>query len=94
MAKLTQEKISEIIEKYKVLKTYAAVSRATGVSPATVKKYVLENQAKVTEQEVQKDIFENVSFVERPLIFVRKLEDLDEDSLSLTEDELDFLKEI
>lgn len=40
MAKITYEDIKNINELYANLKTYAAVSRATGFSPATVKKYV------------------------------------------------------
>lgn len=40
---ITQKDIKEINELYAQLKTYAAVSRATGFSPATVKKYVAQD---------------------------------------------------
>lgn len=40
MAKLTKEKISEIIDAYNEIGTYSGAAKACGVSPATVKKYV------------------------------------------------------
>lgn len=43
MTAITQDKIIEINRAYKAYGTYAAASRATGVSPATVKKYVITN---------------------------------------------------
>lgn len=39
--KITEEKIIEINKLYKQLGTYAAVARETGVSPTTVKKYII-----------------------------------------------------
>lgn len=49
MAKITYEDIKNINELYADLKTYAAVSRATGFSPATVKKYVQKNYVPVRD---------------------------------------------
>ena len=43
MKVITQKEIKEINRLYLQLKTYAAVSRATGFSPATVKKYIISN---------------------------------------------------
>lgn len=43
MTVITQKEIKEINRLYAELKTYAAVSRATGFSPATVKKYVIKD---------------------------------------------------
>lgn len=40
---VTQNDIREINRLYLELKTYAAVSRATGFSPATVKKYIIQD---------------------------------------------------
>ena len=40
---ITQNDIREINRLYLELKTYAAVSRATGFSPATVKKYIIQD---------------------------------------------------
>lgn len=40
MKVITQKDVKEMNRLYAELKTYAAVSRATGFSPATVKKYI------------------------------------------------------
>lgn len=64
--KVTQDMIIQINELYKELKTYAAVSRVVGVSPTTVKKYVVQDYQKPTssskeniiqEQEINFEIF-------------------------------------
>lgn len=63
--KVTQDMIIQINELYKELKTYAAVSRVVGVSPTTVKKYVIQDYQKPTpsreniiqEQEINFEIF-------------------------------------
>ena len=41
--KITQDKIIEINNLYFSLKTYAAVARQLGISPSTVKKYVIKD---------------------------------------------------
>lgn len=41
MAKLTQEKINEIIKVYNEIGTYSGTASKVGCSPATVKKYVM-----------------------------------------------------
>ena len=49
MTVITQKEIKEINQLYAKLKTYAAVARATGFSPATVKKYVIKDWTDVDE---------------------------------------------
>ncbi len=49
MTVITQKEIREINRLYAELKTYAAVARATGFSPATVKKYVIKDWKDVDE---------------------------------------------
>ena len=43
MTVITQKEIKEMNRLYAELGTYAAVSRATGFSPATVKKYIIKD---------------------------------------------------
>lgn len=43
MRYVTQDNIKKMNELYLQLKTYAAVSRATGFAPSTVKKYIIPN---------------------------------------------------
>lgn len=49
MTVITQKEIKEINRLYLQLKTYAAVARATGFSPATVKKYIIKDYAETDE---------------------------------------------
>lgn len=49
MKVITQKEIREMNSLYLQLKTYAAVSRATGFSPATVKKYIIPNYSEPEE---------------------------------------------
>ena len=49
MTIITQKEIKEINRLYLQLKTYAAVARATGFSPATVKKYVIKDYVEADE---------------------------------------------
>ena len=49
MKVITQKEIKEINKLYNELKTYAAVSRATGFSPATVKKYIIKDYKPMDE---------------------------------------------
>lgn len=49
MTVITQKEIKEINRLYLQLKTYAAVARATGFSPATVKKYVIKDYVEADE---------------------------------------------
>lgn len=46
---VTQEDIKTINKLYAELKTYAAVARKTGFSPATVKKYIIDGYTPVDE---------------------------------------------
>lgn len=50
MTVITQKEIKEINRLYAQFKTYAAVSRATGFSPATVKKYVIKDYVEPVEE--------------------------------------------
>ena len=49
MRVVTQNDIKEFNKLYIELKTYAAVARATGFSPATVKKYIIKDYKEVEE---------------------------------------------
>lgn len=49
---ITQADIKKINQLYLELKTYAAVSRATGFSPGTVKKYVNPNYENISKNNV------------------------------------------
>lgn len=53
--RITQEKIQEINEAYFVIGTYSGVAQKVGVSPSTVKKYIISNyvpQSKVKLNQV------------------------------------------
>ena len=52
MKLITQEDKKLINKLYKELGTYAAVSRATGFSPGTVKKYIIPNYTEVNEETI------------------------------------------
>ena len=53
MARLSEEKIQEIIREYPLIGTYSGVAKKVGVSPATVKKYI--EQYKPSEPIEQKE---------------------------------------
>lgn len=52
MKVITNSDIKEINRLYIDLKTYAAVARATGFSPATVKKYVIKDYKIIDENNI------------------------------------------
>ena len=52
MKVVTQNDIKKINQLYCELKTYAAVARITGFSPATVKKYIIPNFQTVDETKI------------------------------------------
>ena len=54
MRYVTQDDIKRINELYIQLKTYAAVSRATGFAPSTVKKYVINGYQVVDTSKIKK----------------------------------------
>lgn len=54
MRVITQKDIQEINRLYAELKTYAAVARKTGFSPATVKKYVIKDYVPVNEENIKR----------------------------------------
>lgn len=54
MKVITQNDIKKINKLYCELKTYAAVSRATGFSPATVKKYIINGYTPVDEEKIKR----------------------------------------
>ena len=55
MARLSEEKIQLIKETYKKVGTYSATAKIVGSSPATVKKYVTEDEP--TKSQCEKIIF-------------------------------------
>lgn len=52
MRVITQEDIKKINELYAQYRTYAAVARATGISPGTVKKYVRADYVPESAREI------------------------------------------
>lgn len=52
MRVITNKDIKEINKLYLELKTYAAVARKTGFSPATVKKYIIDGYSVVDEDSI------------------------------------------
>lgn len=54
MTIITQKDIKEINRLYLELHTYAAVARATGFSPSTVKKYVINGYSTVDESTIKR----------------------------------------
>ena len=52
MRVVTNEDIKEMNRLYLELKTYAAVARKTGFSPATVKKYIIQDYKPVEPQNI------------------------------------------
>lgn len=53
MRYVTQDDIKNFNELYIRLKTYAAVSRATGFAPSTVKKYIIPNYEIVDKKTIK-----------------------------------------
>lgn len=49
---VTNKDVQEMNRLYAELKTYAAVARKTGFSPATVKKYIIPNFTVVNEEDI------------------------------------------
>lgn len=89
MAKLSEEKISEIRRVYSELHTYSATAKVVGCSPATVKKY--------TQEEYVSDPTVRVSF-NGNLPPVEELAWPSEEEISsmarITESELEEIKEL
>ena len=54
MKVVTQNDIQEMNKLYLELKTYAAVSRATGFAPTTVKKYIIKDYKPIDAANIQK----------------------------------------
>lgn len=55
MAKLSEEKIQQIIEAYSIIGTYSGTAKKLGVSPASVKKYVELGNKSVKKKEPKKE---------------------------------------
>ena len=64
MAKLTQEKIDEIVRLYEEIGTYSGVAKAVGCSPATVKKYVTA-ESEQEKEEIPMEFEDNILPVEK-----------------------------
>ena len=59
MAKLSEEKIQEILTQYPIIGTFSGTAKAVGCSPATVKRYVeagIEKKKEVS-QKVERVLF-------------------------------------
>lgn len=54
MKVITQNDIKEINRLYATLKTYAAVSRATGFAPSTIKKYVQPDYQIIDDSQIKR----------------------------------------
>lgn len=52
MRVVTQNDIKEMNRLYLELKTYAAVARATGFSPSTVKRYIVNDYKVIEEKDI------------------------------------------
>lgn len=95
MARLSDEKIKEIINEYKKIGTYSGVAKKVGVSASTVKKYV-ENA--IEKPQVKKEIPELLNFdeiskwVENYILPYNEI--VDPDILKLDEDEKKEIAEI
>lgn len=55
MKYVTQDNIKKMNELYVQLKTYAAVSRATGFAPSTVKKYIVPNYKIIDTSSIKRE---------------------------------------
>lgn len=55
MAKLSEEKIQQIIETYSIVGTYSGTAKKVGVSPSTVKKYVELGNKNTKNKEPKKE---------------------------------------
>jgi len=89
MKTVTHSDIQKINRLYLQLKTYAAVSRATGFAPTTVKKYIIPNFVEVDESSTKK--FEGPLPEFNPSIF-RK--DDWGDLCVLSEEEIEEIKDL
>ena len=85
--KITQDKIIEINRMYKRLRTYAAVARELGISPGTVKKYVLpdfsEPESPRNDVEIILSEFNPASFYNQSREYLFKL--TEEEKIELNE---------
>ena len=95
MARLSDNKIQEIIDEYKKIGTYSGVAKKVGVSASTVKKYV---ESAIEKPQIKNEIPELLSFdevstwVENYILPYSKI--LDPDILKLDEDEKKEIAEI
>ena len=95
MARLSDNKIQEIIDEYKKIGTYSGVAKKVGVSASTVKKYV---ESAIEKPQIKNEIPELLSFdevstwVENYILPYSKI--LDPDILKLDEDEKKEISEI
>ena len=91
MAKITAEQKIEINNLYLKYKTYAEVGRQMGISPATVKRYVIANYTPIEEIKTIK-FTGNIKPIEE-IVFPLDKKSF-KASLSLTEEELKDLEEL
>ena len=91
MRYVTQDDIKKINELYIQLKTYAAVSRATGFAPSTVKKYVINGYQIIDETKIKRFDRPLPEFDIKPFL----IKDWDWNPLcSLSDEEISEIKEL
>lgn len=92
MARLSEEKIQEILKEYPIIGTYSGVAKKVGVSPSTVKRYV--EQYKTSEPiEKKEKIFFNEAIPDASCVYIPPPEERGK-WICLSPDELYEMKEL
>lgn len=92
MARLSEEKIQEIIKEYPIIGTYSGVAKKVGVSPATVKRYVEQYKSTEVIEKKEKVLF-NETIPEANCVYIPPPE-MRGEWICLTPDELYEMKEL
>ena len=88
---VTQDMIKQINELYLKIKTYSGVAREVGISPSTVKKYIIPNYQ--SEENIKKIIFKKEDIPELSFEKFKNLEDWGS-LCNLTDEEKEEVKEL
>lgn len=88
---VTQDMIKQINELYLKIKTYSGVAREVGISPSTVKKYIIPNYQ--SEENIKKIIFKKEDIPELSFEKFKNLEDWGS-LCNLTDEEKEEIKEL
>ena len=88
---VTQDMIKQINELYLRIKTYSGVAREVGISPSTVKKYIIPNYQ--SEENIKKIIFKKEDIPELSFEKFKNLEDWGS-LCNLTDEEKEEIKEL